>query len=161
VRIVIALVSPRHRRERDTRGVALVEMAIVAPFLLLVVFGIIEFGTAYNDKIALNQGVREGARLAASGVLPACGGGSSTDTVVCLTRDRIGGDLGQRVVIGIDAPAAPQKGQPITVCAEVELQSSTPIIGQFVDGRSVRAATTMRVERSVAGDPIADHGGGC
>ncbi|HXH25854.1 MAG TPA: TadE/TadG family type IV pilus assembly protein [Vicinamibacterales bacterium] len=151
----------RRAHQGQQRGVALVEMAIVVPFLLLVVFGIIEFGSAYNDKITLNQGVREGARLAARGDLPPCGGGSSTEIVECLTRDRIGGELGQEATIGIDAPPSPQKGRPITVCAEVTLDASTPIIGQFVDGRTIHAEATMRVEEEVTGDPIGDYGGGC
>jgi Flp pilus assembly protein TadG len=40
-----------------------VEFAIVLPVLLLLVFGIIDFGRALNAQIALTQAAREGARL--------------------------------------------------------------------------------------------------
>ena len=55
------------RTRRTERGAAAVEMALVAPLLLALVFGIISFGTAYNTKISLTAGVREGARLIALG----------------------------------------------------------------------------------------------
>jgi Flp pilus assembly protein TadG len=47
------------------RGAAAVELALVLPILLLVVFGIIDFGRAYNAQVTLTQAAREGVRLAA------------------------------------------------------------------------------------------------
>ena len=49
------------------RGAAAVEFALLLPVLLLLVFGIIDFGRALNAQITLTQGAREGARLAAVG----------------------------------------------------------------------------------------------
>lgn len=49
----------------DERGAAMVELALVLPMLLLLVFGIVEFGRAYNAKIELTGAVREGARAVA------------------------------------------------------------------------------------------------
>jgi len=54
------------RSARD-RGAAAVEFAIVLPILLLIVFGIIDFGRLLNAQITLTQAAREGARLAAVG----------------------------------------------------------------------------------------------
>jgi Flp pilus assembly protein TadG len=53
-----------HRRDR---GAAAVEFALLLPLLLLLVFGIIDFGRALNAQITLTQAAREGARLAALG----------------------------------------------------------------------------------------------
>lgn len=44
---------------------ALVEFALVAPVLFLIVFGIIEFGWAFSQNLDVRHGAREGARLAA------------------------------------------------------------------------------------------------
>ena len=44
------------------RGAAMVEMAIVLPLLLLLVFGIIEFGRLYNAQVTLTHAAREGIR---------------------------------------------------------------------------------------------------
>lgn len=49
------------------RGAAAVEFALLVPLLLLIVFGIIDFGRALNAQITLTQAAREGARLAAVG----------------------------------------------------------------------------------------------
>jgi Flp pilus assembly protein TadG len=47
------------------RGAAAVEFALLLPVLLLLVFGIIDFGRALNAQVTLTQAAREGARLAA------------------------------------------------------------------------------------------------
>jgi Flp pilus assembly protein TadG len=55
------------RHEPRDRGAAVVEFALLLPLLLLLVFGIIDFGRALNAQITLTQAAREGARLAALG----------------------------------------------------------------------------------------------
>ncbi len=44
------------------RGAALVETALVLPILILLIFGIVEFGRAYNAQITLTHSAREGVR---------------------------------------------------------------------------------------------------
>jgi Flp pilus assembly protein TadG len=55
---------PRHRRLsvlRDIRGVTAIEFAIVAPVLLVMVFGILKFGTAMNHQMVLTNAAAKGA----------------------------------------------------------------------------------------------------
>lgn len=49
------------------RGQALVELAIAIPLLALMLFGLVDFGRAYFQYIALVNSTREGARSAAYG----------------------------------------------------------------------------------------------
>jgi Flp pilus assembly protein TadG len=56
------------RRRTSEAGVAVVEFALVAPLLLILVFGIIDLGRAYSTLNQLAASAREGARFAA--VLP-------------------------------------------------------------------------------------------
>ena len=51
--------------QRDERGASAVEFAIIAAVLFMVLFGIIQFGIAYNRYQGLNGAAREGARLGA------------------------------------------------------------------------------------------------
>jgi hypothetical protein len=53
-------------KERD-RGAAAVEFALVLPMVLLVVFGLIDFGRMLNAQITLTEAAREGARANALG----------------------------------------------------------------------------------------------
>jgi Flp pilus assembly protein TadG len=57
----------RRRRGAGDRGAAAVEFALLLPLLLLIVFGLIDFGRALNAQITLTQAAREGARLDALG----------------------------------------------------------------------------------------------
>lgn len=49
------------------RGAVTVEMAIVAPLLVLLVFSILEVGLIIKDALTINQAAREGVRAAAVG----------------------------------------------------------------------------------------------
>src|SRR5487761_1588895 len=55
------------RAGRGQDGAAAVEFAIVLPVLVLLLFGVIQFGLAYNRQQGLNAAVREGSRLASIG----------------------------------------------------------------------------------------------
>jgi Flp pilus assembly protein TadG len=52
---------------RSDRGAAAVEFALLLPLLVLIVFGLIDFGRAINTQITLTQAAREGARALALG----------------------------------------------------------------------------------------------
>ncbi|HHY05466.1 MAG TPA: pilus assembly protein [Clostridia bacterium] len=49
------------------KGQALVEMALLLPLLLLLLFGIIEFGRVMSASLIVTHGAREGARYGAVG----------------------------------------------------------------------------------------------
>lgn len=60
----------RDERARRDRGAAAVELALLLPVLLMIVFGIIDFGRMLNAQITLTEAAREGARAEALGVDP-------------------------------------------------------------------------------------------
>ncbi len=49
---------------RNESGASLAEFALILPILLIMLFGIVEFGIAFNRAQAIEAGAREGARLA-------------------------------------------------------------------------------------------------
>jgi Flp pilus assembly protein TadG len=56
-----------NRRRHDQRGAALVEFAIASVVLLVLLFGIIEYGYVLSFKQGLTQAAAEGARVGAVG----------------------------------------------------------------------------------------------
>jgi hypothetical protein len=56
--------------EMKERGQGLVEMALILPFLLVLVVGMVELGVALNRQIVVVNAAREGARFGATGASP-------------------------------------------------------------------------------------------
>lgn len=59
--IGVGMLTPR----TSERGATAVEFAIVGSLLFMILFGIIQFGIAFNRTQGIQAGAREGARLAA------------------------------------------------------------------------------------------------
>ena len=54
----------RTSRDRDQRGAVVVEFALIVPMLLLIVFGILDFGYMLNRNTIVSNASRDGARTA-------------------------------------------------------------------------------------------------
>jgi Flp pilus assembly protein TadG len=63
----MAPVTARRRRWSSERGAELIEMVVVLPLLLLVMFGIVDFGFMFQRYVVLTNAAMEGARV---GILP-------------------------------------------------------------------------------------------
>ncbi len=65
--------TPRHpgsaRRRRRTRGQALVEFALVLPIFILLLAGMLDFGSALYSRMTVINAAREGARAAVTAPL--------------------------------------------------------------------------------------------
>lgn len=57
--------SRLRRLARGDSGQALVEFALVAPLMLILLLGMVEFGRAWNTYQTVTDAAREGARIAA------------------------------------------------------------------------------------------------
>ena len=57
--------STRFQRLRQDRGASMVEFALILPLLVLLIFGLVEFGRGYNAQITLTHAAREGVRTLA------------------------------------------------------------------------------------------------
>ena len=97
-----------------TKGASLVEFAVIAPLLFLLVFGIIEFAWLFASNLDVRQGAREAVRVAATDRLanPAtpgvdiCNGLNLTHrptTLVSITR--AGNNVGDAITVTVDAEA--------------------------------------------------------
>jgi Flp pilus assembly protein TadG len=111
---------------KNQKGQALVEMALIMPLFLLVVFGITEFGRALYILNSLNNAAREGARRASvSATVPLDMTALQNYIKASIPFDQTG------IVINI-APASPLAGtDTIKVSVNLPFKSSVPIIDQL------------------------------
>ncbi|ACB85885.1 TadE/TadG family type IV pilus assembly protein [Natranaerobius thermophilus] len=132
------------------RGQALVELAFVLPVLLLLVFGIIEFGSIFHAQLTLNNASREGAR---HGVLIAANNEEFEDEVREVIIDRSSSLNNENLVINLtpDSEADEiRRGDDMEVKLEYQKKLLTPIISTIIsnsDGHiSLSSRTVMRIE---------------
>lgn len=103
------------RSWKNERGAVAVEFALVFPILILVLFGIIEYGSVFNAQIMITGAAREAARsmsitgstatatAAALDALPGVGSGvTAGDVSFSSATCAIGTDV--TVTIGYDKP---------------------------------------------------------
>ncbi len=72
-----------------TAGTATVELALVAPLLLVLFMGIVEFGLLFQDFILLRNAAREGARSGAVGADTATIGAKVAQVAAELQQDSL------------------------------------------------------------------------
>jgi Flp pilus assembly protein TadG len=103
---------------RDERGAAAVELALVLPVLLMLLFGIVEVGRGYEAKIALADAARAGARAAAVGRDPVAAVKGATSELTS-------------TLLQVTAPtAACATGQPVAVQATYPYTWRIPFVGE-------------------------------
>jgi len=157
--------APLSSRER---GAAVVEVALVAPVFMLMVFATIEYGFIFNNFNTLRQGTRDGARSASVNQLNNPGGSpywctttgsppSGADTnLICLIKNRVGlGDANTRVWISVPSPSgtAPNPvatGDEIVVCTQYLQNSITGLFAQWVNGSVLTSRVVLRAEQPSA-----------
>ena len=169
-------VARRTRPVLGERGAALVEFAVLLPLVVLLTFGIIEFGIAFNDFISVRNGTREGARL---GVVddvknaPSCpisgvpyippptpiNSLDATKALICKTKSRIDLDKTQ-IRVKVSFTGTQTVGDNLTICATYPVSS---LSGQVLGNGTLTSRVTMRLEQvpTPAFVAFAESGGGC
>jgi Flp pilus assembly protein TadG len=87
---------------KSDRGVAALEFALVAPLLILLVFGIAEFGRAFFIQATMAGAAREGVRAMALAT-PSSGGPAAGVTAA---QNALGGITGPTLTPGAACPAS-------------------------------------------------------
>jgi Flp pilus assembly protein TadG len=99
----------RRRRHRRAEGQSLAEFALVFPFFLIVLFGIIEFGFALNAYLSIDFGSREAALAAAE-----AGNDSNADCAILRSVERsIGAPASINLVQSVRIYKAQSNGDPL------------------------------------------------
>ena len=144
---------------RGGRGQSLVEFALTLPILMILIFGIIDFGMGLRSYISLTNATREGARFAAvgniAGAYPTdCDGSTSTTVIgrVCVAMEGL--NLSDLQVVSVSYPDGQEPGNQVVVSAQYTYNYITPLGdiadffsgGTFPDMLSLSTSTDMRLE---------------
>lgn len=114
------------RRCRNDDGVALVEMALVAPLLALLLAGIVEFGTLWRDNLTVATSTRAAARVVSN-----LGDSRLADYEALLTLDSaLGGVDGLTVEGVLIYNAAAADGEPHSSCFDLAGDPQASALGQ-------------------------------
>ncbi len=132
-----------HHRERAQ---ALLEFAFIAPFMLVLLLTIVDFGLAIDRRLVLQHAVREGARF----------GAVSTDCSL-ITQRTFGQAQGMSgVTVQVSYPNGSAVGDPVKVSADFTW--NFPIASKLADAFGVGPLSvdmtpsgTARLEQSVPG----------
>ena len=120
---------PGLRVRQKEHGASLVEFALIAPLLILLLFGIIEFGWLFGQYNDVKHGAREGARYAAVNA----GSDAAMRTYVCNTMEGLSAGMTQLEVSATDG-ATSTRGETasIRVRATLSSLSGLPLITTFL-----------------------------
>ena len=132
----------RRSKHRSRTGAAVVEFAVIGPFLVLLILGVIEFGRMVMVQQIITNASREGARLAS------LEGNSATDIV-----SKTNTYLVDSAVNGASVTVSPTSlgdagfGDPVSVTVDIMFDQVTWLPSPlFVGGTTLSATTVMRRE---------------
>lgn len=128
----------RRARASSDEGVSMVEMAIVSPLLVLLLFGIIEAGWAFSQQLEVRHGVREGARVAALNE-------GTLDEIVDATCVQMGLAVSNAAISVTKTGTA--VGNTVRVQVVAPVDSITGLASLVFGGATLTEAVEMRIER--------------
>jgi Flp pilus assembly protein TadG len=127
-------------KRTNIRGQAVLELALVLPLLLLVVFGITEFGRAWMTMNILTSAAREGCRLAVVT-------GPDVSAVNARVQEVCDAARVTPSAIVVSGPDPVDTSRRVTVTVETDFQVVTGhILGSFSGTIPLRATAVMRHE---------------
>ena len=135
--------TPQRKFQRNREsGQTMVEFALILPTLAILLFGIIQFGIAFNNYLAVTDAVRAGARVAAvSRHLPPGERESTVQSKVLAAAENL--DTSQ-LTVSVSASPSWQRGSDVTVTASYPW--SINLLGKVVASGDLTSTTTERVE---------------
>jgi len=125
---------------KNQRGQAMVEMALILPVLILMIFGTVEFGRIYASYLMVNNAAREGARFAAVGATDA--------QITTLIMQRSSALDETQMTVTITPPDGSRvRAQGVQVDVVYPVRVYAPVISNIIgDPYLVSAQVIMRVE---------------
>src|SRR2546421_10045949 len=130
--------NTRRNRVRDERGQTMAEFAVVLPILVVLLFGIVQFGILFNNYVTLTDAARAGARAAAVSRNDSDPVGTATAAVRASANGLTQANLNVSIASSWDP------GSDVTVTASYPY--SIKLLGWVVTDGDLTTKTTERVE---------------
>ncbi|MCO4263363.1 pilus assembly protein [Pseudarthrobacter sp. MDT3-26] len=111
------------------RGAVAVEFAIVAPLLVMLLLGIMEFSRAYNAQASLSAAAREGVRVMAISGIQSDARTAAKNTAIALQPSLVDTNIAFKNLDTGTATCAP--GNRMTITITYSLSTMTGIAGPF------------------------------
>lgn len=137
--------KPTPQRAKGDGGAALVEFAFVIPILFLLIFGVMEFGWAFQQNMDVRHGARETSRLAAVNFGTGTGTAQS-DSFLSEGCDRMDEDSNTTMVAETDGTAS---GSRITITVTRPLDTLTGFLDFALGGKTLSSEVDTRAERTI------------
>jgi Flp pilus assembly protein TadG len=127
-------------RMKNEQGQTMTEFALVLPILVVLLFGIIQFGIAFNNYVTLTDAVRAGARKAAVSRNASDPSGTCKAAVLAAADNLDKTDLGTNLICS--STWAP--GSDVTVSADYKYDIT--LLGWVVVSGRIQSEMKERVE---------------
>jgi Flp pilus assembly protein TadG len=134
------------RAARDERGQTAVEFALVAPILVLLLLGIIQFGIAFQNYVTITDAARAGARKAIVARFAAGNFNDATQTVKDAASSLDQTVLNQPGMIAVSDPDGMTAGSLVTVTVKYPYVINIPLLGLKVSSGNLTAVAKERLE---------------
>jgi len=128
----------RRSRAHNEKGQTMVEFILVLPVLLIVLFGIFQFGITFKNYISLTDAVRAGARTAAVSRY------SASRVADTKARVKTASDLSGMADSDVDVQSTWAHGDDVVVTAKYPYRIS--LLGVVLASGDLTSSTTERVE---------------
>lgn len=125
----------------------MIEFALIAPLLVLLVFGTIDYSNAYSEQLDVRSTAREGARLAI------VNGGDTTTDLINAISGRVQDLDKTKIKVSVQLQdvdgdgLAGEVGETVSVCIRYPRTSVSGFFAPVLNGTDLKSAVVMRMEQ--------------
>jgi Flp pilus assembly protein TadG len=136
--------APSLKRGCRQRGDSIVEFALLAPLLIVMLFGVLELGRVVDAWLVVHNAAREGARAAVLvyADTPAIAAAQSTTSAYLSSGFVVRGDIASTSV-----PSVQVTSDSIAVTAQADVRLYTPVFQNMLGGQVVHVLATASMRR--------------
>lgn len=128
---------------KSERGQSLVEFALIIPILLMLLFGIVDFGRIFHAYLTIDHAGREGARAVAIGK-----GDTIATNIILDATSTISGFDASNIIIGQEEVEedAGLKARYTVITLNYNVDFITPFLNSLFKPLPISDTTKMRME---------------